>query len=70
MRPIHCSPHEAVIMHKALQSKLSIGSHFGTFPLADEGRDEPVIDLKRAMKEENISPNDFITLKEGTFIEI
>jgi L-ascorbate metabolism protein UlaG (beta-lactamase superfamily) len=70
MSPIHCSPHEAVIMHKALESKLSIGSHFGTFPLADEGRDEPVIDLKKAMQEENISPNDFITLKEGTFIEI
>jgi L-ascorbate metabolism protein UlaG (beta-lactamase superfamily) len=69
MSPIHCSPDEAVKIHKDVQSRLSIGSHFGTFPLADEGREQPVIELKNAMQRENLPANEFIVLKEGTFVE-
>jgi len=63
-----CS-HEAVKIHQDVKSTLSVGSHFGTFPLADEGREQPIIDLKRAMHAMNIPSNDFIVLKEGTYIE-
>ncbi len=69
MGPIHCSPGEAVKIHKEVKSKNSIGSHFGTFALADEGREEPVIDLKKALDELNVPQEQFIVLKEGTWKE-
>jgi L-ascorbate metabolism protein UlaG (beta-lactamase superfamily) len=65
MSPIHTSPDEAVRIHMDVKSELSIGSHFGTFPLADEGLDEPKQDLRRALGLNNISLEKFITLEEG-----
>jgi len=65
MSPIHCSPAEAVQIHIELTSQKSIAAHFGTFPLADEGQDEPLNDLRQALQEKNINPEDFIALKEG-----
>lgn len=65
MSPIHCSPQEAVRIHLDLRSKKSIAAHYGTFPLADEGQDEPLQDLKLALMENNLGTEDFIALKEG-----
>jgi hypothetical protein len=58
-----------VNIHIDVKSKRSIGSHFGTFPLADEGREQPVIDLQKALQVMKIPASDFITMKEGTFEE-
>jgi L-ascorbate metabolism protein UlaG (beta-lactamase superfamily) len=69
MSPIHVSPDEAVKIHLDVRSKTSIGSHFGTFPLADEGREDPAIDLKKAMKEMNIPEEEFIVMQEGSWRE-
>ena len=65
MSPIHCSPAEAVKIHLEIKSKRSIATHFGTFPLADDGEAEPVIELQMALQEKGISPEHFIILKEG-----
>jgi L-ascorbate metabolism protein UlaG (beta-lactamase superfamily) len=65
MSPIHCSPDEAVMIHKDLHSPVSIASHFGTFPLADDGCDDPVEALASALRREGIPAGQFITLKEG-----
>jgi L-ascorbate metabolism protein UlaG (beta-lactamase superfamily) len=65
MSPIHCSPEEAIKIHIELKSKQSIATHFGTFALADEGREEPVNDLKEALQGNNIPQEKFIALKEG-----
>ena len=65
MSPIHCSPEEAVKIHLDVKSRESIASHFGTFPLADEGRDDPPRDLKRALAEYKIPEKEFNVLKEG-----
>jgi L-ascorbate metabolism protein UlaG (beta-lactamase superfamily) len=65
MSPIHTSPDEAVKMHIDLKADLSIATHFGTFPLADEGKDEPVADLKAALQVAAIAPEKFIVLEEG-----
>lgn len=65
MQDIHCSPEEAVKIHRDVNSAQSVGMHFGTFPLADEGMEEPKRNLERAKHKYRISPNDFITLKEG-----
>lgn len=70
MSPIHVSPEEAVQIHKDLQPELSIGMHFGTFPLADDGREDPLTDLERAKEHSGIAGSAFITLDNGAFIEV
>ncbi len=66
MSPIHVDPEEAVLIHKDLNAETSIGMHFGTFPLADDGMDEPARDLERARINHEVSPDSFITIPEGT----
>lgn len=65
MKAQHINPTEAVDAHLSLQSKVSIGMHFGTFQLTDEGIDEPVLDLKKALIEKNISNDQFQVLEFG-----
>ena len=65
MKPIHMNPAEAVVAHRDLDAKLSIGMHFGTFPLATEGFDQPVRELQEALEKESIPQEDFIVLEEG-----
>lgn len=65
MSPIHVSPEEAVKIHMDVKAMKSIGMHFGTFPLADEGYEDPVRDLKLALTKYNLSEESFVALKEG-----
>jgi L-ascorbate metabolism protein UlaG (beta-lactamase superfamily) len=65
MSPIHCSPAEAVIIHLETKAKQSIATHFGTFPLADDGLDDPVTELNKALNHQGILPESFLVLKEG-----
>ena len=65
MQPIHMSPEEAVQAHIDLKAKKSIGMHFGTFPMADDGQEEPLHDLSIAIKSKSVKPEEFFTLKEG-----
>lgn len=60
MGPVHVDPEQALQIHNEVGAELSIGMHYGTFPLADDGELEPIDDLKRAMNDEK-----FILLKEG-----
>jgi N-acyl-phosphatidylethanolamine-hydrolysing phospholipase D len=48
MRDAHMNPAEAVTAHRDLDARLSLGMHFGTFPLTDEGIDEPARALEAA----------------------
>jgi L-ascorbate metabolism protein UlaG (beta-lactamase superfamily) len=68
MSPIHTSPQDAVRIHKILGSPKSIGMHFGTFPLADDGMDEPEEILKDVLKKEGIPEMEFIAPEEGVKI--
>jgi L-ascorbate metabolism protein UlaG (beta-lactamase superfamily) len=65
MSPIHCSPAEAVQIHFDVNAAQSIATHFGTFPLADDGEFEPAIELAEAMKKSNLVADKFLVLKEG-----
>jgi L-ascorbate metabolism protein UlaG (beta-lactamase superfamily) len=65
MKPVHMNPTEAIIAHRDLGARLSIGMHFGTFQLAAEGFDQPQSDLKEALQSAGMSPDSFITLHEG-----
>lgn len=70
MSPIHCSPEEAVLIHKDVQSSLSIATHFGTFPLADDGYEDPINDLEKALLQYGVERNEFIIPKEGIPIDL
>jgi len=52
MQPAHIDPQQAVGAHRALRARTSIPIHYGTFELGDDGEDEPVVELRRAMGEE------------------
>jgi L-ascorbate metabolism protein UlaG (beta-lactamase superfamily) len=65
MSPIHVSPEESVRIHLDVQSTVSIAMHFGTFPLADDGQDDPAADLRAALEKYNLPEESFIILQEG-----
>jgi len=69
MSPIHTSPSEAVKVHKILNPGISIASHFGTFPLADDNTERALNDLKAAKTMEDVAEEKFITLDEGRSFE-
>ena len=60
MSPVHIDPQQAIQVHKDVNSKFSIGMHYGTFPLADEGYDDPINEFDAAVGDEP-----FILMKEG-----
>ena len=65
MSPIHTSPADALKIHREIGSSISIGMHFGTFPLADDGQDDPVNELRKLKLEGGYSEEEFIVLEEG-----
>lgn len=65
MAPIHISPAEAVQAHQTLGAEQSLAMHFGTFPLADDGQDDPVNDLNAALQQHNVSADRFWVLGFG-----
>lgn len=65
MTPVHVNPDEAVRAHVALHSRQSIGMHFGTFNLTDEGIDEPQRALAMAREAQGVPAADFTTLDFG-----
>ena len=65
MKEQHINPEEAVKAHLDLHSRLSIGMHFGTFRLANEGHEHPLRDLKISLEQHQIESSAFITLEHG-----
>ena len=63
MSPVHVDPAQAVKIHQDVKSELSIGMHYGTFPLADDGQEQPINDFNKAVGDEN-----FILISEGEAI--
>lgn len=69
MSPVHISPEEAVKVHQDTRSHLSIGMHFGTFPLADDGEMEPIEELHKSLAQASIEPAAFRALDLGDWID-
>lgn len=65
MHPVHMSPAEAVQAHLALGAGHSVGMHFGTFRLSDDGQDEPVEQLDAARAREGVGEDRFWVLRFG-----
>ena len=68
MKVHHMNPEDAVLAHKDLAAIKSIGMHFGTFQLTDEGIEDPVIDLEKALRAQNLSTETFMVLDQGQAI--
>ncbi len=65
MKNQHVDPEEAVMIHKDINSKQSIGMHWGTFVLTDEKLLDPKLTLEGILAREQMDPNEFITLTHG-----
>lgn len=65
MKEQHMNPAEAVQAHLDLHSKNTLGTHFGTFQLTDEGIDEPVKALSAELKLKNIEASQFQAPENG-----
>ena len=59
MRSAHMNPPEAVQAHLDVRARRSIGVHWGTFQLTDEGREEPVRALAEARRLAGLSSEAF-----------
>jgi N-acyl-phosphatidylethanolamine-hydrolysing phospholipase D len=66
MRINHLDPDEAVVVHKDLGARFSVGMHWGTFAgLTDEPLDEPPKRLAEALAREHISSARFFLMQHG-----
>ena len=70
MRDIHMNPEEAVQAHLDLESRRSIGMHFGTFQLTSEAIDEPLHALARARAAHGLASEAFDTVEFGASVRI
>ncbi|HUB44451.1 MAG TPA: MBL fold metallo-hydrolase [Acetobacteraceae bacterium] len=61
----HVNPEEAVRAHRDLRPHRSLGMHFGTFQLTDEGIDAPVRALRQAQAGAGVSVAEFDVLGFG-----
>lgn len=64
MRYVHMNPFDAVEAFKELGEPYTMGIHFGTFKLSDEGFQDPIDDLKEALKSAP-HPERFRALQNG-----
>jgi L-ascorbate metabolism protein UlaG (beta-lactamase superfamily) len=52
MAPVHMSPADALRAHHALGARTSVGVHFGTFALTDDGETEPPARLAALLEQD------------------
>lgn len=65
MGPVHCSPEEALAAHRDLAATTSVGMHYGTFELADDGQDEPREEIERLLAQSTEPRPRFWLLENG-----
>lgn len=68
MQPVHCSPWEAVEIHRDVRSKFSLGMHWKTFCLSDEPTNTPPYDLYLSMLEKKVPLETFLSIEPGVYV--
>jgi L-ascorbate metabolism protein UlaG (beta-lactamase superfamily) len=66
----HMSPSDAVRAHLVLGARQSVGIHWGTFDLADEGRFQPAGELGLALDAAGVSRRAFLALPNGGVVHV
>jgi L-ascorbate metabolism protein UlaG (beta-lactamase superfamily) len=70
MSKMHVNPPESVQAHLEIGSRLSVGMHFGTFRVTDEGIDEPAEGLRAELKKRGIPETEFIVPEFGETVVV
>ena len=70
MKTQHMNPDDAVRAHLDLQARQSMGVHFGTFQLTDEGIDAPIRELGVALQAHGVDAKRFITPANGQSLTV
>ncbi|AOS44039.1 metal-dependent hydrolase [Lacunisphaera limnophila] len=65
MQPVHCTPAEALQIHRDVRARRSLAMHFGCFPLADDSYEQPVTDFQSAYASSGLSPGEFALPEVG-----
>jgi len=65
MKEAHMNPEEAVQAHIDLGSQRSLGMHYGTFQLTNEGIERPVEALELSLRNASIESSRFIASRNG-----
>jgi L-ascorbate metabolism protein UlaG (beta-lactamase superfamily) len=65
MRTQHVNPPEAVQLHRELRARNSLAIHWGTFELADDSLDAPILSLQQALQQQDLGPEDFWVVRQG-----
>ncbi len=65
MEPVHCTPAEAIQIHRDVRARRSLGMHFGCFPLADDSFEQPVTDFHAAHTASKLGAGDFALPEVG-----
>lgn len=65
MGPIHCTPAEAMRIHRDVGARRSLAMHFGCFPLADDSYQQPIDDFLVARREANLPEEEFVLPEVG-----
>ena len=66
----HVDPSESVRIHRDLQSRLTVGIHWGTFELTDEPLDEPPLRLAEELVRAGVAADRFVVLKHGQTLRL
>ncbi|MGN8159291.1 MBL fold metallo-hydrolase [Salinisphaera sp. RV14] len=70
MRRQHMNPDDAVQAHRDLAARRSMGIHFATFKLTDEGREQPAHDLAAARQRHGVDDDAFVAPQFGQVFEL
>jgi L-ascorbate metabolism protein UlaG (beta-lactamase superfamily) len=70
MSAVHQNPAEALHAHDRLGAGTSVGIHFGTFSLADDGQDEPQDALQQELSRRAAPRPSFLTLRFGEGLDV
>jgi L-ascorbate metabolism protein UlaG (beta-lactamase superfamily) len=70
MGPVHVDPPEAIEILKDTRSERAIACHWGTFKLSDEPLGEPLVYLRKALKENGVDEGRFIIMKFGETLRL
>ncbi|RXK56879.1 MBL fold metallo-hydrolase [Oleiharenicola lentus] len=65
MEPVHCTPAEAIQIHRDVRARRSLAMHFGCFPLADDGFAQPVTEFRAAFAASQLGAEDFVVPEVG-----
>lgn len=70
MEPVHCTPAEAIQIHRDVRAQHSLAMHFGCFPLADDSFDQPVTDFRAAAAAANLGADAFALPEVGATVRL